>query len=518
MMQEFAGLDPRQYTRADVDSVLCSRNFKDYVKAAWPVLEPATPFVPGYHIDAVCDHLEAVTKGQIRNLIINMPPRHMKSSLVSVLWPTWVWTTKPHLRWLYASYALQLSIRDSLYCRRIIESPWYQARWGHVYRLASDQSVKSRFDNTEKGYRIATSVGGSATGEGGDVLVCDDAHNVSEAESDVIREGVIDWYGGTMSTRLNDPKRGARVIVMQRVHQRDLAGYLLEQGGWELLCLPAEYEGNRSRTSLNWTDPRTEPGELLWPERFGPREIASLKQSLGTYKAAGQLQQRPTPAEGGLIKRDWWKWYDEAPKAFDQIVCSWDLAMKNVENADFTAGLVIGRKGSMFYVLDHVKARMDAPEQLRAIKALGAKWPTAVAKLIEDKANGPAVIALLRMEVPGVIAIKADASTGGKQARTMAVSPLIEAGQVLLPRGRGWADDLVEEAGSFPLGAHDDVLDALTQALSFMQAAAYMHTPDPAPDTRTPDEQHRAAIWERIRAEQSPQEDVQGPARYGGAW
>jgi predicted phage terminase large subunit-like protein len=227
--------------------------------------------------------------------------------------------------------------------------------------------------------------------------------------------------------------------------------------------------------------------------------------------------------EGGLIKSIWWQWYGEeglpdAPKDFDQIVCSWDLAMKDVEDADFTVGLVIGRKGSHFYVLDCVKARMNAPEQLASIKALGKKWPAAIAKLIEDKANGPAVIQLLRMEVPGIIPIKADASTGGKQARLMAVSPLIEAGQVWLPKGRKWGEELVGEASSFPAAEHDDMCDAMSQGLSWMMAAAYMHVPEPKPDERPLEEVARESLWAKIRAEQRPDDNVAGPARYGGSW
>ena len=176
-------------------------------------------------------------------MLINVPPRHMKSLLVSVLWPAWEWIQHPERRWLFSSYAASLSIRDSMKCRTLIESPWYQSFWGDRFALSSDQNTKTRFDNNRSGYRIATSVGGAATGEGGDRIVCDDPHNVQEAESDSIRKTTTDWFDVVMSTRVNDPRTAAKVVVMQRCHQRDLSGHLLAQGGWDHLCLPAEYEG-----------------------------------------------------------------------------------------------------------------------------------------------------------------------------------------------------------------------------------------------------------------------------------
>src|SRR3984957_5528142 len=276
----------RPNARAKVDRELATRSFREFVRQAWPIIEPLTPFVSGWHIDAIIAHLEAVTRGQIRNLLINVPPRHMKSILVSVLWPAWEWILHPERRWLYSSYAATLSIRDSVKCRQLIESPWYQRFWGDRYALATDQNTKTRFDNNRSGYRIATSVGGAATGEGGDRIVCDDPHNAQDAESDSVRQATVEWFNVVMSTRVNDPRTAAKVVVMQRCHQQDLSGHLLEQGGWEHLCLPAEYEGPGKITSIGFSDPRTIPGELLWKERFGPPEIEDLKRSLGSYAAA----------------------------------------------------------------------------------------------------------------------------------------------------------------------------------------------------------------------------------------
>ncbi len=183
-----------------IERELASRSLREFVRQAWHIVEPSTPYVPGWHIDAMADHLEAVTRGEIRKLLINIPPRHMKSLLVSVFWPAWEWTRYPERRWLYSSYGQHLSIRDSVKCRRLIESPWYQSRWGHLFLLTGDQNTKSRFDNNRSGYRLSTSVDGAATGEGGDRVVCDDPHNIKEAESDARRKATLDWWDIVMST------------------------------------------------------------------------------------------------------------------------------------------------------------------------------------------------------------------------------------------------------------------------------------------------------------------------------
>ncbi len=275
---------------------------------------------------------------------------------------------------------------------------------------------------------------------------------------------------------------------MQRCHQQDLGGHLLEQGGFEHLCLPAEYEGPTRPTSIGFADPRQEHGELLWPERFGPKEIEELKVSLGSYAAAGQLQQRPSPAGGGLIKRHWFRFWQprgmnfppvivrlpdgtqasitaiEAPYHVDEQIQSWDCAFKDLQTSDYVVGQVWARLGSAYLLGDQVRARMDCPTTVKAVRELSQKWPGTLAKLIEDKANGSAVIQMLAQEIPGILPVN---PSGGKIARAAAVSPLIEAGNVYLPHPlyAPWVNDFIEECAAFPNGAHDDQVDAMTQAI-----------------------------------------------------
>jgi hypothetical protein len=252
-------------TRDELRAERVRRSLGAFVRAAWPILEPGTPFIGNWHIDAICAHLEAITRGELRRLIVNIPPRHMKSLAVTVFWPCWEWLRRPETRWLCASYAQALSTRDSLKCRRLISHPGTRdsrvsasertlvQRVGYLglvellaemrgeepWQLTGDQSTKQRFENSRTGYRIATSVDGVATGEGGDRVVCDDPHKADEAQSEVTRESVLLWWDQTMSTRLNQPSSGAKVIVMQRLHEADLTGHLIERGGYEHLCLPA---------------------------------------------------------------------------------------------------------------------------------------------------------------------------------------------------------------------------------------------------------------------------------------
>jgi predicted phage terminase large subunit-like protein len=381
-------------------------------------------------------------------------------------------------------------VRDSLKCRRLIESGWYQERWGGRYQLTADQNQKQRFENDRAGYRIATSVGGSATGERADVVVVDDPHSVDQASSDAERRTAVEWWNGTMATRLNDFAKGHKVVIQQRLHEADLTGVLLARGGYELLCLPAEFEPERQcATSIGWIDPRVEIGELLWPEKIAHEDLDEVKVTLGSYRYAGQYQQRPSPAQGGIFQRVWWRYWRPAhlelppvpvrmpnggvcsipavplPDRFDEMLQSWDLAFKDLETSDFVVGQVWGALRADRFLVDQRRDHMDMPKTVEAIRAMSEKWPEAARKLVEDKANGPAVIAALQHEIPGMIGVNPD---GGKIARAQAVSPQCESGNVYLPHPAvaPWVENFIEECAAFPNGAHDDQVDGMTQALN----------------------------------------------------
>ena len=461
--------DADQAARDDIgeSAQQAQARLSEFIRQAWPVLEPNTPYVHGWHIDAICAHLEAVTHGQIRNLLINMPPRHAKSLIVSVFWPVWEWITTPERRWLFSAYAQKLSARDSLRCRRLITSAWYQNRYGARYQLTRDQNAKIRFENDKTGYRIATSVGGVVTGEGGDRIVVDDPHNVTEAKSAVVREDTLLWWDEAMSTRVNDPKTSAKVIVMQRLHERDLSAHVLQQKLYEHLCLPAEYEGKKFFTTIGWSDPRAQVGELLWPARFGAREIAEMKLQLRAFGTACQLQQRPAPQAGGLIKLEWWRYYREPP-SFARVVQSWDTAFKKNRDNDRSVCTTWGVARDGYYLLDCWAGRVEFPELKRVVVQQAAKWrPQQI--LIEDKASGQSLTQELQRET--CLPIKPVGVDPDKIARVNAVTGLIEAGKVFLPQAADWVADFVDECALFPHGRHDDRVDSMTQALAHLARA-----------------------------------------------
>lgn len=433
------------------------------IRLAWPIIEPGTPYLHNWHVDAMCEYLEAVTLGQITRLLINIPPRYMKSTCVTVMWPVWEWLHKPELRYLCASYSGDLSTDHSVARRTIIQSDWYQTHYGHIFKLTSDQNVKTEYRNDKRGVMFATSLGGTGTGKGGNRVIVDDPHNVKQALSDTQRQTDVRMFDQSLSTRLNDKKRDAIVVVMQRLNEADVSARCIELG-YTHLNLPAIAEKRTVVSLPSGKEVIREAGDLLWEEREGQPELDSTKRALGSYAFAGQYQQTPSPAEGGILKRDWWKFYKAAPTDFDEVIQSWDMAFKDLDTSDFVVGGVWGRKGADKYLLDQVRGRMDFPATLTAVRTLSGKWPQAIAKLVEDKANGTAVIATLRHEITGLIPVNPE---GGKMARAQAVAPQIEAGNVYLPDPSiaPWVHDFIEECAAFPNAAHDDQVDQMSQAL-----------------------------------------------------
>jgi predicted phage terminase large subunit-like protein len=482
---------------------LAEDSLYEFVQQAWHVLEPDTPFVPSWYIQVICEHLEAVTQGVIRRLLINIPPRHTKSLIVSVLWPMWVWIKYPSRKYLCASYSGTLSMQDSINARRLVQSDWYRERWGDRFTLTDDQNQKTRFENDKQGYRIATSVGGTGTGMGGNVLICDDPHSAKEAQSDVMRESALQWFDKTWSTRLNDPKKDAMVVIMQRLHEKDVSGHILEDiGGWEHVMIPAEFDGVRRKTVLGAYDPRKKKGELICPARFGPKEIVSLKKLLGVYGTAGQLQQDPTPAEGGILKTAFFElWpHDKGLPPFEYILQSYDTAFTDQTNNDPTACTV----WAIFtYLNQHNVMLIDAwdeyltyPElRSRAIKDWGTEYggvnknnPFSRARrpdrvLVESKASGISLLQDLRLgKVP---AIAYNPGNADKISRAHQAAPTLELGIVWIPESKknpghpvSWAGNFIKQIAKFPTAEHDDYVDTFTQAIIYLKNDKWFELPE----------------------------------------
>lgn len=468
------------------DRELARRCLSDFVRLLWPVVEPGRRLVWGWPLDAICDHLEAVTAGDIRNLIINVPPRFLKSTIVSVMWPAWEWLEDPSIRYLTSSYDKALATRDAVKTRRLIGSPEYMQlnrdpMTGELgFHMAGDQNVKSFYENDQAGTRICTSPVSAGTGHGGDRVTVDDPHNVKESESEEQRVKVHDWWDKTMTSRRNDPKMSARVIVMQRLHSDDLTGHCLAQGGYDHLCLPLLYEDrhpHKSKTVLHFEDPRSTEGELLMPDRIGVAEAEELRVVLGTAGFVGQFQQRPAQEGGVIFKAAWFCYYPLPPAEFQRMWTSWDATFKGkggrrslqaeaaeVRNRSFVVGLAFGAVGSKTYLLDEERGQWDILETIRAMLRMIEAWPGATAHLVEDKANGPGIETILKDEVPGLLLV---APRGSKVQRAQACQPFVEAGNLWMPdeRQAPWIADFKLEICDFPFAAHDDRVDALTQGL-----------------------------------------------------
>lgn len=479
-----------------------SASLYEFVKQSWHVVEPGIPFIASWHIEAICEHLEAVSAGEIHRLLINIPPRHSKSTIVSVMWPAWEWITDPAQKFLCASYSGNLSTRDNLKTRRLLQSPWYQERWGHMFAFAGDQNAKQRFENDKTGYRLATSVGGTATGEGGSRLILDDPHGAQAAQSEVMRESDLEWFDMVWSTRLNNPKTDAMVTVMQRLHERDISGHILEDiKGWEHICIPAEWDGKTRKTSLGAYDPRKKKGELICPERFGEKEITTLKQLLGTYGTAGQLQQDPTPSEGGILKVkhfNLWPSKSGLPP-FEYILQSYDCAFTEKTTGDPTAcsvWAIFTHKGIRNAMLiDAWDEHLSYPDlRARAVKDWTTEYggmtkdsPYSRAKrpdriLVEAKASGQSLLQDLRLaKVP---AVGYNPGQADKVSRAHQAAPTLELGLLWVPEsGKNpghpvtWAAAFLKQLGKFPVAEHDDYVDTFTQAIIYLKNDGWFELP-----------------------------------------
>lgn len=455
---------------------LAERSFYEFVKQAWHVVEPDTEYRDNWHVKAICDHLQEVSHGtRIKKLLVNVPPGTMKSLLTSVFWPAWVWTTKPEKRFIYASYDGKLADRDSIKTRDLVMSEWYQARW--AFELTED--TKSLITNTKKGWRMATSVGGKATGYHPDFIVVDDPHNAKQAESNAQREDVITWWDGTMTTR--GRTRGCKhVVIMQRLNMKDLSGHLLSKGGWVHICLPMQYEApsiltkpdgtstvipRMPTTPLGWTDPRTIDGELLWPELFPLASVGDLAVDLGIYHAAGQLQQRPAPREGGMFKRVWFnKILQALPNNITKFVRYWDKAGTEGGEGARTAGalLAVTKVGSII-ICDMKGDRLASVEREKLIKqtAILDKQRYGHVEIWTEQEPGSGGKESAEATIRNLVGFvcKADRVTGSKEIRAEPLASQASVGNVFLMEG-AWNSQFIDEAEVFPAGKTRDMIDA----------------------------------------------------------
>jgi predicted phage terminase large subunit-like protein len=452
------------------------RKLSAFIEKAWPIVEPTNEFVSGWYLEAICEHLEALAVGQIRNLLITVPPRSGKSTTCSVMYPPWLWLRWPHLRMIYSSYQLSRSYSDAIKCRNVIQSPWYQRNFGHLYKLISDNVGKLQTDKT--GFRFSTSTDSATIGEGGDLIVCDDPHNVRDIHSDAEREKAIYWWSRIVPSRLDNLRTGRKLIIQQRLHTQDLAGYVLELGGYTHLNIPLEFvPTRRCFTSIGWQDPRTQENEIMCPRRFPPEEVYKLKTKEPAEPAySAMFQQDPLPKEGSIIKIDWLKYYEDDPASIydraHRVIQAWDASFKGKATSSYVVGQVWAKIGNDIYLIDQIRDRMDFVATLEAVGRLTYLWPKTQEKLIEDRANGSAIISTLKSKIQGIVPV--DVNNDEKEARLSAVSWLFQSGHIHLPKTAPWLHEYVSELTRFPSSAYTDQVDATAMALDRLSKQTYL--------------------------------------------
>jgi phage terminase large subunit-like protein len=516
----------------------------EFVRQSWDVLEPSTNLDWNWHLDVVCNHVEALLfdwlkkqedptyQQRAQNFLIAIPPGSMKSRIVSVCTPAWFWLYCPSWRAVFLSANPRVALRDSVFCRDIIESDWYSKSFNPSWKLRADNNAKSSFWNTAGGFRNAFGILSRVTGDRGDALFIDDPHDAQEVESDVKRLAVIDRWDGAIQNRVNDLRSSVRLGIMQRVHEMDWAGHVMSKGTWQQLLIRQEFERQSEPTFLGWEDPRTTPGELMFEHRFPADVLAGQKREMGARKYSAQHQQNPSPAGGNLFKIRNWRIVAK-PLQCKRFVISCDATFKKTKGADNVAISVIGQTAQIRTItkLGRVDGNgnqtyTDAPEYRYYIRSMWAdkagitetqkellriakENPDAYTKLVEDKANGPAIVQQLSSVLSGLEEYSPGRSS--KEERAAAIEPIHERGDICIPanadaiaymQSQGidsmtigewwdmhppdhesnadfcpvpqWCKDMINEWAAFPNGQHDDRVDAGDMAINWMEGNQVM--------------------------------------------
>src|SRR6266571_2717587 len=445
-------------------------DFYTFMHRAFCELNPSVPFLHNWHNELIAAKLEACRSGELTRLIINMPPRSLKSHAAAVAFPAFLLGHNPSAQIICSSYGEELAYKHSLDCRNLMSSQWYKSLF--PTRLSSQKLSAQEFATTQNGFRLATSVGGMLTGRGADFVIIDDALKPEEALSETQRKAVNEWFSHTLYSRLNNKSTGCIVIVMQRLHEDDLIGHVLEQEEWHLVRLPAIAEQDETHTIQTPYGTKTvkrKAGEALHPAREPLAVLERLRLTIGEYNFSGQYQQQPAPLGGGMVKAEWFKTYvpGEQPSSFDLVFQSWDTANKSTELSDFTVCTTWGLKEKRLYLLHVYRERLEFPDLKRAVVRRAAEHQAGTI-LVEDKASGTQLIQdLIREGLDGLTRYEPKMD---KTMRLHSVTSTIENGFVYLPREATWLGEYLHELTTFPFGKYDDQTDSTSQALDWIKS------------------------------------------------
>jgi len=452
---------------AKIYKELCRDYFAFFLREAFEIINPGVSLNNNWHINMICQYLQNVTDGSIKRLIINIPPRYLKSTIISICWPAWLLGKSPNKRIICASYGQKLADKLSIETRHLMNS-WLFSEVFPEAKIVKDQNTKNKFMLSKRGFRFATSVGGMMTGEGGDILILDDPHNAMDVNSSKKRQRTIDWFQQTFATRLDDKKNGAIVMVMQRLHKKDLTGFLIEnqKQEWEVLNIPAiaVEDIKYNFKSLNYIYKKD---ELLHKDREGPEEIEKLKKDLGSFNFSAQYLQNPISANAGMIKSSWIKYYKTpvSMSIYESIIHSWDTAIKSGDHNSFTVCTIWGKSSGNFYLLDIFRDKLEYPALKRKILEMHKEW-TPDKILIEDKSSGQALLQDLKAQnyTMPLVPIKV---TRDKFTRFASISPLFEYNRIFLDKEAIWCSEYEKEILTFPNGTNDDQVDSTSQYLNY---------------------------------------------------
>lgn len=444
---------------------LSLQNLKCFAIRSFKTLNPGMEFLDNWHIDLIVRHLNAISEGDIKRLIINIPPRALKSTLVSVIWPAWILAMDPTKRIIVASYSMALSQKHSQECRQILQSKWYRDEFPET-RILTGNNTKSKFLTTQNGFRFATSIGGTLTGEGADILIVDDPITPMQAATEIAREQAIHWFEQTFSSRLNNKRKGAIVLVMQRLHKDDLAGHLLKKRSWHHLNLPAMTERDILYAIGDFKYLR-KAGEPLDPKREDIPELEIAREEIGSYGFNAQYLQKPVQIDGGLIKACW-VIKESLPASFDAVYQSWDCAVKHGRKNDYSVCTTWGVWNNKYYLIDMLRKKLEFPELRASFLQLAKQYgPDGI--LVEDKVSGQALIQ--DMKANTFLPIIGIMPTSDKAVRAMSVSPLFESGKIVVNSSATWITEFELELTNFPDTEHDDIVDSVTQFLKWISGA-----------------------------------------------
>ncbi|MDD5034113.1 MAG: hypothetical protein PHE55_05090 [Methylococcaceae bacterium] len=476
--------------RTGMDALKIEKHLHEFMLRGWHVLEPAVAFKDNWHIGYLCEHLEAVTAGEIKRLLVNEPPRHSKSHCAAIFWPVWSWIRQPALRYMYLSYDAQLATEHSLKRRDLITSRWFRNRWGQNFRLRGDANIKTHFENDRTGVMYSAPLSGSITGHGADVLTIDDPHSRDDMDNDAAIESGVRAYRVNVPQCVNDPEKASIVVICQQLNEKDLSNWLLkhEPDQWTHVKLEGEATARKTYVfPMSGQKITRELGEALHADYWSLQKLHSMIPVLGRRGYDAQVQQSPSGVTGGIIKREWFRFYRldwcPDPKGLmlvlpvqgEEDVQSWDMAFKSHSDSSYVAGQRWRRKGANKYLLAEIHEHLDFPGTCRRMEEWNKDFPRDGARWVEDAANGPAVIAQLRHVVPRLIPVRAKDS---KAARLSAASRDIEAGNVYLPDpempGYGWVNEFIDEVCkcySDKSGLWDRA-DALSQTINQFRTGA----------------------------------------------